>query len=42
MTSQVGTDDSAQRKEFPMARGLLDYFPAALAAVARVSSIGNM
>jgi hypothetical protein len=42
MTSQVGTDDSAARKEFPMARGLLDYFPAALAAVARVSSIGNM
>jgi hypothetical protein len=42
MTSQVGTDDSAARKEFPMARGLLDYFPAALAAVSRVSSIGNM
>ncbi len=42
MTSQVGTDDSAERKEFPMARGLLDYFPAALAAVSRVSEIGNL
>lgn len=33
--------DSATRKSYPMARGLLDYFPDALAAVAQVSHIGN-
>lgn len=33
--------DSAVRKEIPLARGLLDYFPAALAAVASVSKKGN-
>lgn len=33
--------DSATRKTFPMARGLLDYFPDALAAVAQVSYLGN-
>lgn len=33
--------DSASRKNVPMVRGLLDYFPAALAAVAEVSRIGN-
>jgi hypothetical protein len=33
--------DSAARKEIPMVRGLLDYFPAALAAVAQVSKAGN-
>jgi Domain of unknown function (DUF5664) len=33
--------DSATRKTFPMARGLLDYFPDALAAVAQVSYAGN-
>lgn len=33
--------DVAQRKEVPMARGLLDYFPDALAAVAHVSWKGN-
>lgn len=33
--------DSAVRKQIPMARGLLDYFPAALAAVAQVSYVGN-
>lgn len=33
--------DSAARKEIPLARGLLDYFPAALAAVASVSKKGN-
>jgi Domain of unknown function (DUF5664) len=32
---------SAERKEVPLARGLLDYFPAALAAVAHVSKVGN-
>jgi hypothetical protein len=33
--------DASERNEFPMADGLLYYFPAALAAVARVSKIGN-
>lgn len=33
--------DSSERKNLPMARGLLDYFPAALAEVARVSKVGN-
>jgi hypothetical protein len=33
--------DAAARKDIPMARGLLDYFPDALAAVAAVSKAGN-
>lgn len=33
--------DSATRKKYPMAAGLLDYFPDALAEVAKVSYIGN-
>lgn len=33
--------DSATRKTFPMAAGLLDYFPDALAEVAKVSFLGN-
>jgi hypothetical protein len=33
--------DSTSRKSIPLARGLLDYFPAALAAVAEVSRAGN-
>jgi hypothetical protein len=32
---------SADRKAIPMVRGCLDYFPAALAAVAEVSRVGN-
>ena len=32
---------SAARKDVPLARGVLDYFPAALAEVARVSKAGN-
>ncbi len=32
---------SAERKEFPMCTGVLDYFPAALAEVAHVSWVGN-
>lgn len=32
---------AAERNEYPLADGLLFYFPAALAAVARVSKIGN-
>jgi hypothetical protein len=30
-----------QRKEFPVASGVLDYFPDALVAIARVSYVGN-
>lgn len=33
--------DSAARKRMPLARGLLDYFPDACAAVAEVSFQGN-
>lgn len=33
--------DSATRKTYPMASGLLDYFPDALAEVARISYLGN-
>lgn len=33
--------DSTARKEYPIYRGLLKYFPAALAEVAHVSKIGN-
>jgi hypothetical protein len=32
---------SALRKTYPMAAGLLDYFPDALAEVARISYLGN-
>lgn len=35
------TTDSAERKRQPMARGLLDYFPDALGAVANCSLVGN-
>lgn len=34
-------DDDKERLEYPMFDGLLAYFPAALAEVARVSKIGN-
>lgn len=33
--------DAAERKALPVATGVLDYFPDALAAVAEVSRIGN-
>lgn len=33
--------DSKARKDIPMVRGLLDYFPGALAAVAEVSRVAN-
>lgn len=32
---------SEERKKYPMARGLLDYFPDALAEVSKVSFLGN-
>lgn len=35
------TEDSEARKRMPLAAGLLDYFPDALAAVAEVSFVGN-
>ena len=33
--------DAKDRKNVPLATGVLDYFPGALAAVAEVSRIGN-
>lgn len=33
--------DAAARKNAPIARGVLDYFPAAIAAVAECSRLGN-
>ena len=39
--SQIGFDDSEDRKATPMATGLLDYFPAALAYVSQISKVGN-
>jgi hypothetical protein len=33
--------DSQERKDIPLARGCLDYFPAALAEVAKLSKAGN-
>ena len=33
--------EAAQRKAIPVVRGFLDYFPAAIAAVAELSRIGN-
>ena len=34
-------DDHGGRKQFPMATGLLDYFPRALAAIAHNSYVSN-
>lgn len=34
-------EDSQERKDTPLCTGVLDYFPDALAAVARLSKIGN-
>lgn len=33
--------DSSVRKDIPLARGVLDYFPAALAELAKLSKAGN-
>jgi hypothetical protein len=35
------TTDPKQRKTYPLATGVLDYFPDALAEVAHVSYVGN-
>jgi len=41
MSKNVLPTDKQARKNIPMARGLLDYFPNALAKVAEVSRIAN-
>lgn len=42
MTSNVTLPtDPKERKAVPLAAGVLDYFPAALAEIARVSKAGN-
>lgn len=33
--------DAKARKDMPITRGVLDYFPGAIAAVAEVSRVGN-
>ena len=40
MASTLPSDSSA-RKAIPLARGVLDYFPAALAEIAKLSQAGN-
>lgn len=40
-TNNLEKMTSQERKDRPMARGLLDYFPDALAEVAFVSMVGN-
>jgi len=41
MASNVFPEDAAERKQYPLYRGLLRYFPDALAAVSHVSWVGN-
>ena len=41
MTAPVLPTDAEERKGIPLATGVLDYFPAALAEVARLSKTGN-
>ena len=41
MSKPVLSTDKKLRKESPMARGVLDYFPRAIMAVANVSFVGN-
>lgn len=41
LPSRLLDTDSETRKTYPMARGLLDYFPDALAEVSKVSYLGN-
>jgi len=40
MTS-VFTEDSAERKKFPVYSGVINYFPDAIAMIARISYEGN-
>ena len=39
--SETLPNTSAERKALPICSGVVDYFPAALAAVAEVSRVGN-
>lgn len=41
MSDATLSTDKKLRKDSPMARGVLDYFPRALMAVANVSFVGN-
>ena len=41
MNQSTLPDDAAERNNYPMADGLLYYFPAALAYVSYVSKVGN-
>jgi len=41
MSQNILPTDKATRKAMPIARGVLDYFPRALAYVAYVSKVGN-
>ena len=41
MSAPTLPTDSNERKRIPLASGVLDYFPAALAEVARISWVGN-
>jgi hypothetical protein len=41
MTKNALPQDSEERKNMPLVTGLLDYFPAALAEVAKLSKAGN-
>lgn len=41
VTKPTLSTDKKLRKESPMARGVLDYFPRAIMAVAHVSFVGN-
>lgn len=34
-------DEASERKKFPIASGVLDYFPDAIAAIAHLSYVGN-
>lgn len=41
MTLEILPVDSKSRKDIPLVTGVLDYFSAALAEVAKVSKVGN-
>lgn len=42
MVENTLPEDQESRNEFPLAEGLLDYFPNALAEVARLSLLGTL
>lgn len=41
MSTSTLPSDAPSRKDIPIVRGVLDYFPAALAIIAKVSQVGN-